>query len=138
MAGVIIATDAGTPGVKERRQARGGEAIPDEGPGMTAAGVSSGPQGGQATASIRAPATAQEGEATALLHHVLSVPHTGDTVWIVVGSEAAAQSLRTYLQGRRTGGAMKELYAQHMDGQEGLYQRRGDPLPQGHPRKQAG
>ena len=42
----------------------------------------------------------------------------GNAVWIVVDSEAAAHSLRAYLQGRKTGGAMKELYAQHLDGQE--------------------
>ena len=33
-------------------------------------------------------------------------------------SEAAAQSLRTWLQGRKTGGPMKELYAQHLDGRD--------------------
>ena len=118
MAGVVIETDGGTPGLKERAEARGVEAIPDEGPSMTDAGVSNGPQGTQTTASIRAPATAQEGEATALLHHVLSVSCRGDTVWIVVDSEAAAKSLRTYLPGRKPGGAMKDLYAQQLDGQE--------------------
>ena len=92
--------------------------IPEEGPGMTAAGVSHDQQRGQNTASIRAPATAQEGEATALLHHVISVSRDANTVWIVVDSEAAAQSLRSYFQVRRTGGTMKELYAQHLDGQE--------------------
>ena len=103
--------------MQERADGRGVETIPDEGPGMTAAWVSDGPQGTQTTASIRAPATAQEGEATALHHHALSVVCRGDTVWIVVDSEVAAQSLRAYLQGRKTGGAMKELYAQHLDGQ---------------------
>ena len=73
-AGVVIATDAGPPRVKERKEARGVEAIPDEGPGTTAAGVSAKPQGGHNTASIRAPATAQEGEATALLHHSYRCP----------------------------------------------------------------
>ena len=142
VAGVVIATDAGTLGAKERREARGVEAIPDEGPGMTAAGVSSDPQGGQNTASIRALATAQEGEATALLHHVLSVSQTGDTVWIVVDSEAAAHSLRSYFRGRKTGGTMKELYAQHLDGQEVRLTASINvvvtPSPQGHPREQAG
>ena len=85
---------------------------------MTAAGVSKDAHGGLTAASICGPATAQEGEATALLHHVLSVSSREDAVWIVVDSEAAAQSLRAYLQGRKTGGAMKELYAQHLDGQE--------------------
>ena len=85
---------------------------------MTAAGVSSDPQGGQPTASIRAPATAQEGEAAALLHRVISATRVRDTVWIVVDAEAAAQSLRSYFQGRRTGGGMKALYAQHVDGPE--------------------
>ena len=75
VAGVVVATDGGTPGAKERAEARGVSSIPDEGPGMTAAGVSINPQGGRTAASIRAPATAQEGEATALLHHVLAVAH---------------------------------------------------------------
>ena len=118
VAGTVAATDGGTPGVRERAEPRGVEEIPDEGPGMTAAGVTRDPQGGLATASKRGPATAQEGEATALLHHVLSVSCRGNTVWVVVDSKAAAQSLRAYLQGRKTGGGMKELYAQHQDGQE--------------------
>jgi hypothetical protein len=118
VAGVVVATDAGTPGAKERARARGMDSIPDEGPGMTAAGVSAAPNGGKTAASIRAPATAQEGEAAALLHHVLATARQGHAVWIVVDSEAAAQSLQTYLKGRKTGGAMKDLYAQHLDGQD--------------------
>ena len=58
VAGVVVATDGGTPGAKERAKARGVETIPDEGPGMTAAGVSRNPHGGRTAASIRAPATA--------------------------------------------------------------------------------
>ena len=115
IAGVIIATDAGTPSVKERKEARGVDEIPDERPGMTAAGVSQDAQGGYAAASIRAPATAQEGEAVSLLYHIVSVTRVGELVCVVVDSEAAAQSLRAYLQGRRTGGSMKELYAQYLD-----------------------
>ena len=60
VSGTVAATDGGTPGVKERAGARGVETIPDEGPGMTAAGVSKGANGGLATASVRGPATAQE------------------------------------------------------------------------------
>ena len=70
VAGVVVATDAGTPGAKERAKAWGVDSIPDEGPGMTTAGVSANPHGGRTAASIRAPATAQEGEAAALLHRL--------------------------------------------------------------------
>ena len=90
IARIVIATDAGTPSAKEPKAARGVEAIPDEGPGMTAAGVSQNAQGGYAAASIQAPATAQEGEAVALLRHIISVSWVGDIVWVVVDSEAAA------------------------------------------------
>ena len=115
IAGVIIATDAGAPSVKERKAASGVDELPDEGPCMTAAGISLHAQGGYATASICAPATSQEGEAVSLLYHIVSMTTVGEVVWVVMESEAAAQSLRAYLQGRRTGGSMKELYAQHLD-----------------------
>ena len=67
VAGVVAATDAGAPSVRERKAARGVDELPDGGPGMTAAGISKDAQGGYATASIRAPATSQEGEALSLL-----------------------------------------------------------------------
>ena len=115
VAGVVAATDAGAPSVRERKAARGVDELPDEGPGMTAAGISKDAQGGYTTASIRAPATSQEGEALSLLYHIVSVSRIDGVVWVIVDSEAAAQSLRAYLQGRRTGGSMKDLYAQHLD-----------------------
>ena len=65
--GIIIGTDAGTPRPKERAEARGVEHVGNEGPGMSANGTQSGPGGIITRCVIRAPATAQEGEAFTLI-----------------------------------------------------------------------
>ena len=61
--GIIIGMNADTPRPKERAEAKGVEHVGNEGLGMSANGTQSGPGGVITRCVIRAPATAQEGEA---------------------------------------------------------------------------
>ena len=71
-------------------------------------------EGTVASSTVHAPATAQEGEAYALITYVLvaaALP-PGTIVWIIVDSESSAAALKAYIRNPRTKGMMSQIYAQ--------------------------
>ena len=65
--GPIVSMDAGTPRPQKRAEAGGVDHTGNEGPGMSANGTPSAPEGTITRSVVRAPATAQEGEAFPLI-----------------------------------------------------------------------
>ena len=74
-------------------------------------------EGTVATSTVHAPATAQEGEAKALITYVRAANRLpeGTVVWVTLDSQLAVAALRSYIRNPRTKGMMAQIYAQDLD-----------------------
>ena len=85
---------------------------------MSASGTQSGPGGTITRSVIRAPATAQDGEALTLVTYAVASGRPKDkVVWLVSDSLSSAEALRAYHRSPKIHGTMSQIFSQALQGQ---------------------
>ena len=92
--------------------------IGNEGPSMSSNGTQSNPEGNITRSVIRAPATAQEGEAFTLVTYTVAAGRLrGKVVWLNANPLSSKEALRSYHQCPKAHGMMGQIFSQVLGGQ---------------------
>ena len=84
---------------------------------MSAAGTQTGPEGVITKSVLRAPATAQEGEALTLISYTMAAGWLKNkVVWLIPDSLSSTEVLRAYHQTPKTHGMMSQIISQALLG----------------------
>ena len=83
---------------------------------MSANGTQSSPGGSITRSVIRAPATAQEGEALTLIVYTVAAGRLKGTPWLVADSQSSGEALQASLESPKTHGMMRQIFSHVLGG----------------------